>query len=441
MTRLPSLQVRLLALVIGTAAAVWLATGVWTWFGARHEVDELLDSHLAQAASLLVAQQLHPEDDDVERDVVPLHRYAHRVSFQVWHAGELVLRTPTAPADRPMAPEPQGFQDVVLQGDRWRVFVVSGGEQAVRVYVGERARARDEIVWAVTSGVLGPMLIALPLLGGLVAWAVWRGLGPLRELGHMLSHRTPQTLDPVALASPARELQAPMDALNALLGRIQDLLHAERRFTADAAHELRTPLAALRAQAQVALAAEDDASRRHALRGTLEGCDRVSHLVEQLLLLSRLENQAQETSESTDLAILGRKVLADLAPHAIEKRQTLELDAPPRCVARGNEMLLGALLRNLVDNAIRYSPRGSRIHVRVDQDSLTVDDSGPGMDAEARARLGERFFRVAGSGESGSGLGWSIVRRIADAHGLQVSATPSPLGGLRVAVTGFGRQP
>lgn len=437
MTRAPSLQARLLVLVLGAAATVWIATAAWTWFDMRHEVDELLDSHLAQAAALLIAQQVRPDDDDVHRDELPLHRYARRVAFQVWHGDALVLRSSTAPRDGPMAPMARGFQDVTLHGERWRVFATEGGAEDMRVYVGERTLARDDIQQAVTRGVLGPLIIALPLLGALTGWAVWRGLYPLRTLGADLSRRSPEALEPVTLTSPMRELQALVDALNALLGRIARLLQAERRFTADAAHELRTPLAALRAQAQVALGAQDDSSRRHALVGTLEGCDRATHLVEQLLLLSRLENQASAPTGTTNLAAVGRAVLADLAPRAIDKQQALELDAPERCLVDGNETLLTALLRNLVDNAIRYAPTRSQIQVRIGQGGIAVDDSGPGMDAASRARLGERFFRQTGNVESGSGLGWSIVRRIADAHGLEVRAEPSALGGLRVVVDGL----
>jgi two-component system sensor histidine kinase QseC len=436
-SRAPSLQARLLGLVLGAAATAWLATAAWTWIDVRHEVEELLDSHLAQAAALLIAQRVHPDDDDVDRDTPPLHRYARRVAFQVWHGDAMVLRSATAPADGPMAPTAKGFQDVILEGERWRVFATVAGERDDRVYVGERASAREDILWAITRGVLGPLIIALPVLAGLAGWAVWRGLAPLRRLGAQVSGRAAEALEPLALPSAGRELQALVGALNALLGRVARLLQAERRFTADAAHELRTPLAALRAQAQVALAAEDDASRRLALKGTLEGCDRATRLVDQLLLLARLENQAQATKGSTDLAVVGRAVLAELAPRALDKRQTLELDAPAHLRVEGNESLLAALLRNLVDNALRYGPTEARIEVRIEPHRITVDDSGPGMDAAGRARLGERFFRQAGHDESGSGLGWSIVRRIADVHGLAVRTEPSPLGGLRVVVDGL----
>jgi two-component system sensor histidine kinase QseC len=217
-------------------------------------------------------------------------------------------------------------------------------------------------------------------------------------------------------------------------------MESERRFTADAAHELRTPIAAIRTQAQVALAESDDALRRHALQATLQGCDRASRLVEQLLTLSRLE--AAEAPELTplDLSALVRGVVAELAPKALARQQVIEVDAAAPCHVRGEATLLAVLVRNLVDNAIRYSPSGARVHVAVEQDDgddgrvhLTVEDSGPGMDEAARQRLGERFFRVLGSGESGSGLGWSIVRRVAQVPGATLSAQPSArLGGLAV---------
>jgi len=214
---------------------------------------------------------------------------------------------------------------------------------------------------------------------------------------------------------------------------------SERRFTADAAHELRTPIAAIRAQAQVALGETDAVRRRHALEATLQGCDRATRLVEQLLTLSRLEAGAAPAIAAVDLSALARRVVGDLAPQALQKRQTIELDAGEACAVKGDATLLAVLLRNLVDNAIRYSPSGAIVKVAVasrrGRAHLAIEDSGPGMTEPDRARVGERFFRVVGSGESGSGLGWSIVRRIAAAHGAQVIVGRSPqFGGLSVAV-------
>ena len=212
----------------------------------------------------------------------------------------------------------------------------------------------------------------------------------------------------------------------------------ERRFTADAAHELRTPIAAIRAQVQVAMGA-NQAGRVHALDYALAGCDRASHLVDQLLTLARLE--AAPTSHSTriDLAALTRQIAAMLAPTALTRQQTLELDAPAPAELLGNETLVGVLVRNLLDNALRYSANGATIHVSVSAlpqgALLRVQDSGPGMTGEQMSHLGERFFRVLGSDQAGSGLGWSIVRRVAQVHSADLTVMRSELlGGLDVGV-------
>jgi two-component system sensor histidine kinase QseC len=235
---------------------------------------------------------------------------------------------------------------------------------------------------------------------------------------------------------------APMvAALNGLFERIAHLLESERRFTADASHELRTPIAAIRAQAQVAFGETDPALRRHALQNTMVGCDRAIHLVEQLLTLSRLEAAALPAMVNLNLAALARQAVADVAARAIGKGQSLEFDGQESCLVAGNEALLSVLVRNLLDNAVRYCPHSASIRVTLQCGSasfdLCVEDSGPGLsDADLR-RLGERFFRVAGSQENGSGLGWSIVQRIAEVHQLTPRAERSAvLGGLAVHVLG-----
>jgi two-component system sensor histidine kinase QseC len=272
---------------------------------------------------------------------------------------------------------------------------------------------------------------------------VYRGVSPIRRLGHDLAARQALSLNPLTLDDAPSEMVPMVDALNGLFVRIGTLLESERRFTADAAHELRTPIAAIRMQAQVALGEADDARRNHALLATLDGCDRATRLVEQLLTLSRLEASAMPAMAAVDLSALARQVVADLAPKAVGKKQTLEFEASEAagpCRVPGNETLLGVLVRNLVDNAVRYSPPSARIKVAVEQQQgqvvLTVQDSGPGLAEAERQRLGERFFRALGSLESGSGLGWSIVRRIAAVHQMDVQVMPSAeLGGLAVRVT------
>lgn len=443
MTLPRSLQGRLLVLVLGTVIVTWIATAVVTWSDVRHELDELLDAHLAQAAALLVVQQAREGGDDDVLDAPTLHRYAPKVAFQVFHEGRLTQRSSNAPAE-PMLPMtgavPGGFSIIVIGDTAWRVFAAHGREQDVRVFVGEQVRSRNAILWAVLRSSLGPLLVAVPLLA-LGAWlAVRQGVAPLRLVGQALARRSPGDLRPMGMPAGPAEVAPMLEALNGLLRRIGALLESERRFTADAAHELRTPIAAIRAQAQVALAAASDVERVGALQATLEGCDRAARLVDQLLTLARLESGAGPALVDLDLAMLARQVVAELAPLALAQQQDIELQARESCTVRGDATLLAVMVRNLVDNAVRYGGPGAAVKVSVaaiepDGACLTVEDSGPGMAPADRARLGERFFRVVGSGRAGSGLGWSIADRIAVVHGaaLRVGES-STLGGLLVEV-------
>ena len=391
---------------------------------------------------MLVVQQARDLGDDEHGvDAPSLHRYAPKVAFQVFHEGRLVLRSANAPA-APMVPigkRAGGFATVRIDGASWRVFAARGAERDVQVQVGESTESRASILWAVLRSTLWPMALALPLLELGAGFAGHRGVAPLRLLGRALAERRPQALHPVPLDDAPAEMAPLVEALNGLFGRIGALLDAERRFTADAAHELRTPIAAIRAQAQVALGASDDAPRRHALEQTLEGCDRATRLVEQLLTLSRLEAESTPALAPLELAPLARRVAAEVAPRALARRQTLTLDAAESLRVTGEETLVAVLLRNLLDNAVRYSPDGARIDAALRREAgrvvFSVEDSGPGLADADRARLGERFFRVPGSGASGSGLGWSIARRIAAVHGLELQTGRSAaLGGLAVRV-------
>ena len=442
---LASLQARLLLLVLGTVMVVWAGTAVMTWIDVRHELDELLDAHLAQAAALLVAQQARElEDDGPGIDAPSLHRYAPRVAFQVFHEGRLVLRSTNAPSQPMLAPAHglhSGFRTVQIGATAWRLFATQGAERDIEVFVGEQLESRAEILRAVLRSTLWPIGLALPLLGLVAALAVRRGVAPLRRLGRTLAAREPRAIEPVLMNDIPSEMVPMLDALNQLFARIGTMVESERRFTADAAHELRTPIAAIRAQAQVALTVVDDGLRRRALARTLEGCDRAAHLIDQLLVLSKLDADAEARPARTnvDLSEIVRSVAAELAPQALHQGQTLELDAPAPCCSVGDATLIAVLVRNLIDNALRYSPEGARVNVavRVDLDRpvLTVEDGGPGLAEADRQHLGERFFRVPGSGASGSGLGWSIVRRIAEVHAADWQVDRSAaLGGLAVRV-------
>jgi two-component system sensor histidine kinase QseC len=449
--RLRSLQARLLGLLLLMVALVWLGAAVLTWRDASDEIGELLDGHLAQSAALLIVQQTyrdigasddHGADDTHEREDAPaLHKYAPKVAFQVFHEGELTMRSSNT-TSAPMSKVVRGFSTVRLpDSSQWRVYGAAGNEGDVQVFVGELVKSRESILWAVLLAMLMPLMYALPLLA-VVGWlAVRNGLAPLRQLGQAVARRQPQALDPVVLKNVPAEIDPVVKSLNALFERIQTMMASERRFTSDAAHELRTPIAAIRTQAQVALGAGDDtAQRQHALLFTLAGCDRASHLVEQLLTLSRLESSSSAPpSGLVDLAGVTRRVAGELAMTALGRGQELGLEAPEHAYIQADDILSGVLVRNLLDNALRYSPEGARVGISVkseaDQVTLQVEDSGAGLSEADMARLGERFYRVLGTGQTGSGLGWSIVRRIAHVYQASVEVTRSEkFGGLCITI-------
>ena len=437
-----SLQQRLITRTLGGVLVVWVATAAFVWFEAQHEVDELLDAHLAQSAALLVVQQnATPDDDEPLLDAPTLHKYAHRVAYQVFDEDRLVMHSPNV-AHTPMAQHTQGFETLTLaDGKSWRVFAAPGRGRDVQIYVAERLDSRHEILRAVLHAFLPPLTIALPLLLIGLWWNVRSGLQPLQRLRQVLLKRDTQTLDPVSLPETPQEVQPLLDALNDLLQRLAQRMETERRFTADAAHELRTPIAAIRAQAQVALSsATNDEVRQLALQDTLLGCDRASRVVEQLLTLARVEGTQDAASEIFRLDQLAQQLLADLTPEALRRGQTLELFAPEPLPVNGQSTLWLILLRNLIDNALRYSPDGATVRLRAQRlengpIEVTVQDSGPGLSCDDLARLGERFFRVLGTSATGSGLGWSIVRHIAASQCIAVEVGKSTeLGGLQVTL-------
>ncbi len=434
----PSLRNRVLALVLGSVAVAWIGAGVFAYRDARHETDELLDGYLAQSAALLVAQA--GEDlGDLELEHAPqLHRYARSVAFQIWDGKTLRTHSANAP-NRRLSPRTEGFDDVEVEGRNWRVFSSYDPHRKILVQVGEVLGAREAIALAVARGLAAPLVVALPVLGLLLWIAVTLGLAPLGAVGQAVARRDPANLAPLDVGSPPREVAPLVTSLNSLFERVRASMEHERRFTADAAHELRTPIAALRAQAEVALAADDEAQRRHALGGVIAGSDRAAHLIGQLLTLARLDPaRAAGPVETADLAAVAREVAAMHAQSAMERGLELSVEAPASAMVAVEPALLQILLRNLVDNAVRYAAGlGREIRIEVTGGDLPVCrivDDGPGIPPEERARLGERFHRGEGTGEQGSGLGLSIVQRIADLCGATV-AFETAAGGRGLCVT------
>lgn len=463
--KLSSIKARVTALTIMLVGVLWLVAAAMTWFEARHEAEEVFDAHLAQSAALLIAQtDLDIEEDHLLEDdhVLPAHRYAMRVAFQVWVGDRLQLHSANAPDVR-LSGTTAGFSNNVIDGVEWRVFSSWNRKHqrlddeddeddeedhefrhgkpdfATLVQVGELMSARKELADTIAAGLLYPLFWALPLLAVLIWLAVWRGVRPLDLVSVELERRSASHLDPLPVDALPAEVKPLVERLNALFHRVEQTFEQERRFTADAAHELRTPLAGIRAQAQVGTSLDNAEARNKAFASVIEGCDRMTHLVEQLLVLARVDAAQATDFARIELGLLVRDTVAQSVPVALVKGVEIEVDAENEVWFMGNETWFAVLVRNLVENAIRYSPEGTCVRVRVFAVSgggqLCVEDQGPGVPTGQIAMLGQRFHRVLGSDAPGSGLGLSIVRRIAMLHGAAVEFSTGAEGrGLRVDV-------
>jgi len=434
-----SLKQRLLALVLATITLVWLGTAAFTYLDARDEFDEVLDAHLAQGAALLVVQATH-EIDELKTEHAPLlHKYARRVAFQIWEKGQhLRLHSANAP-QQPLSTNERGFSDSTIDGKRWRVFSTWDESGEYLIHVAERSDSREKLARGIAGNLLKPLWFSLPLLAILLWIAVMRGLRPLDKLAGEVGRREPDNLAPLDTSSVPREAIPLIDRLNRLFARIEISMQKERRFTADAAHELRTPVAAIKAQAQVARAATEETERIHALNNAILGCDRAAHLIDQLLTLARVDTLDSSMMEHCQLEKIAAETIAALAPAALEKGIQLELLTGDKADIRGNSGLLRVLLRNLIDNSIRYTPPGTSVKIGITQEPgtvcLSVSDDGPGIPEQEREKVLERFYRPLGTQASGSGLGLSIVKRITEAHNATLQIQPTNENqGLRVTV-------
>ena len=437
-----SLKKRLLVLALTTVALVWIGAAAFVYFDAREELDEVLDAHLAQEAALLAVQASHELDELGSEHAPLLHKYARQVAFQIWERGNVLRLHSENASQQHLANVEHGFSDSTMDGHRWRVFSAWDESGEFLIHVAERADEREELARDITGHLLKPLLFSLPLLAILLWAAIARGLGPLDKLAGEVERRDPETLSPLDMDAAPLEVLPLIERLNRLFVRINTTIQRERRFTADAAHELRTPVAGIKAQAQVARAATKEADRIHALDNAILGCDRATHLIEQLLTLARVDALEIGGIEPCLLKEIASGEIALIAPAALDKGVHIELPEGEEISVRGNPELLRILMRNLIDNAVRHTPSGTTVQVNIFQEagvrSLSVSDDGPGIPEQEMDSVSERFYRPVGTQASGSGLGLSIVKRIAEMHDASVRFTQAGEGGgLRVTVA-FG---
>jgi two-component system sensor histidine kinase QseC len=435
-----ALRRRLLGRLLGGVSICWLAMMVWSYFDTRQEIDELLDGQLIVEAHTLLAIAAHEADEMTPfSDEYDYHDYENlkNFRFQIWgDDGRLLMASPEAPS-LPMA-EADGFSTVTdagSGGQSWRYYVQWDKSRTVRVIAGQSEHVRQELISKALWQQLLPALLGLPIIGIWLWLTIRQGLRPLDQVAEQIATRRPEHLEALEPLTAPEEIRPLVESLNKLFKRVEQAIEAEKRFTADAAHELRTPLAGLAAQAQVALRARDADERRHAIDQLITSSRRSTRLVDQLLTLARLDPNGPVPAGHVELDWLAGQVCAINGPLAVESGVALELEAVPAVVA-GDPDLLRILLRNLVDNAIRYTPPGGRVTVAVRDRTLSVTDTGPGIPAAERERVFDRFHRLAGQDKEGSGLGLSIVARIADLHRARIILADGDDGttGLKIEV-------
>ena len=430
----PSLRARLTgALLLAVLAFAALQAAV-TYRTARAETEALFDAQMQRIAlSLSGSLGAGALSDDAPAADTPA---AREMIIQIWRADGVMLYR--SPQGRLLPPQTViGFSDTVAGGEPYRIYALRTATQVVQV--AQQTEARGRMAGQLALRAVLPVALLAPVLMLIVWWVVGRAIGPIERVRRQVAARRPDDLAPLPTAGLPAEVRPLVGEMNGLLTRLSAAWDALTHFTADAAHELRSPLAALRLQAQSLQRAPDDATRAIATERLLAGIDRATRLVEQLLALARQEG-AGEGAElvSLDLTALARNALADAEPEAARRAIALTLDAPTaHVVLRADEAALAVLLRNLLGNALRHTPPGGQVRVGVRKEAsvidLTVEDSGPGIAPDERARVLDRFYRVPGTPGHGSGLGLAIVRAIAERHGAALTLDASPtLGGLRV---------
>lgn len=436
-----SIRRRLVAILIGLFVFTWLIAFAATYAAASHRIGVLFDAQLAHdARALLVLAELEPLARGAGPRQIPVDspRFRKVLAFAVWSGEQPVLRSDNAPVIA--RPQTEGYANTTLDGRDWRGFTLPGPQNGLTVWVGEPFSLRERMIDEITHDVLFPMLLALPLLAAMVWWGVGRGLAPLARVATEVATRSSSNLQPVGMAVVPSEISAFVDRLNDLLARLRKAFDLERQFTADAAHEIRTPLASIKTHAQVALRTVENAQRHQSLDQVIGGVDRATRLVEQLLTLARLDREAVENAfVAVNLGSLVAEVLAALRPEAEAKRKTLVSRVGEYVEVQGNPVALGIMLRNIIDNAIRYTPADDTVEVKVGcVDAgivLTVTDNGPGIPCTERARVFDRFYRGENVSAFGCGLGLSIARRVAELHDASIVLADAPSGrGLQVTV-------
>lgn len=449
-----SIRRRLALTLMASTGLLWVVITIYGLHGVRHQAREIGDAQLSLAGQVLLNMLIHEIDEgypdpsyaigNLVPDIFPASRPPHVDSpvFVVRDASKRLLLHSSAA--KPLLkdlkqPLSSGLYDLVLGDTSWRVSVLQDAETGLWIAAAHPSRLQEELALELAYNFIAPLLLALPLLGIIIHVAVKHGLDSLKRLTTKVSSRSVTDTSPLTDAEVPIEALSLTQALDDLLERLEQSHRREQRFIADATHELRTPLAGLKVQAQVARGATDHHQRTEALESLTLGVDRATRLVTQLLTLARLDHHTRrDTSKPLELLEVVRELCVEIAPSAIDADIELTLIGAEHCMVSAERTLLAVLIRNLIENAIQYGGSGKQITVSVhctEQYAIvSVRDQGPGIPPQDLNRVFERFYRGTNQHAPGSGLGLSIVKGIADHCDAKVKLSNHDKGGLSIAV-------
>ena len=436
-------------MILLTVLLLWGVVFGVTWWRANADINRVYNGELMQVAKLLAVTTAHEvAEQDLEEYADDLAEVAERLAaaaayeseltgfggqkadlitsgygnmmiFQIWNNDEqLIAKAPGAPTHPLSLRDIDGFSEATFNNVTWRIYTLNLFNENFRIHVARSLTAINSQVNAFVIDIVKPLLIVVPLFGML--WlVVHRGLEPLRQVSRLVAERDYRHLNPVLVEGIPEESSRLVDEINALLSRLEDSIERNGRFTADVAHELRTPIAGMLVQLQTDDCGLDDVERSQIIEKVKHGLVHLGHVVNQLLVLASIDpERIRRSFESVDLAAIAGEMMSELSPLALAKNIEIELDAPDRVHAFGNQDLLGVMISNLVNNAIKFTPEGGHILVNIthsdDGISLSVEDNGPGIPDDKKAWVFERLNRLSTGG--GSGLGLSIVKEICQLH-------------------------
>jgi len=409
-----SIRARIVFSLVTALAVTGVVAAVATYFSAKASFSELFDSELKSTALQIVARH----STDIRSITLVGQSPQQEFLIQIYDAREDKLYQSRNISPIPL-PDSEGFSEVTdEQGRPWRVFAVASGARIVQA--AQPVQVRKQLATAASLRILQPLVIAFFFLAIAIWFVIVHSLQSLNHAAQEVESRTPSSLDPIPSEGLPREVRSLVLAINALLERLSVSLTAQQRFASDAAHELRTPLAAIKLQGQLLARARTEEDRAKYSERLQQGIARATRLVQQLLTIARLDPEAKKPLSEVDLADLALSVHMDLEPIAEGKSITLSAKTAP-VTLMGMPDALRLLITNLTDNALRYTPQGGRIEISVAAEGasarIEVADSGPGIPPEERGRVFERFYRALGTKVSGTGLGLAIVQRIVELHG------------------------